>query len=335
MSDATEIRIRELPTDKLSADHFEMATVAMPQPGPEQVLCETLYLSLDPANRAWMQGATYRSAIEGGQVMAGYTLGRVLESNHPDFAPGDLIEGDGGWRSHFVLKGKHASKVAPRDPLSHILSAYGITSKTAYAGMLAIGKPKAGDTVVVSAAAGATGSVAAQIAKASGARVVGIAGGERKCAWLTDTIGLDAAIDYRNDNLFEAMKRTCPEGIDVYFDNVGGTTLEAALFRMNRLGRIVCCGVVSQYDTGNPSPGPRGVPGLLVTKSLHMQGFLVMDYPELMSKADEDLASWIKGGQLIVAEDIVEGLANAPAGLVGLLAGENIGKRMVRVGSER
>lgn len=331
---AQEIRIRELPSDKLSADHFELHDVDLPSPGDGEVLFETLYLSLDPANRAWMQGATYRSAIEGGQVMAGYTLGRVLESKDPSFAVGDLVEGDGGWRTHAVVKGKQLAKPTPRTPLSHILSAFGITSKTAYCGMTAIGEPGPGDTVVVSAAAGATGSVAAQIAKARGARVIGIAGGERKCGWLTDTLGLDDAIDYRNDNLFDALKAKCPDGIDVYFDNVGGQTLEAVLFRANRLARIVCCGVVSQYDTGSPSPGPRGVPGLLVTKSLRMQGFLVMDYPELLEQAERDLASWIDGGQLVVAEDIVEGLANAPAGLVGLLAGENIGKRMVRVGSE-
>jgi len=328
----TRIEIAELPTDRLGPEHFRLSEGPIPEPGPDEVLCRTLYLSLDPANRAWMQGATYRSALESGQVMAGFTLAEVLESRHPDFSPGDLVEGDGGWQSHFVLPGRLLHRRERHEPLSHLLSVLGITGKTAYYGMQGIGKPTPEDTVVVSAAAGATGSVAGQLAKIAGSRVIGIAGGEEKCRRLVDDFGFDDAVDYKSGNLFKSLKAACPDGIDLYFDNVGGQTLEAVLFRMNNFGRIVCCGAVSQYDTGNPAPGPRGIPGLLVTKRLTMRGFIVMDDPALMAEADRQLASWVDQGRLVVAEDIIDGLDNAPRGLIGLLAGENVGKRMVRVG---
>lgn len=330
----TRIEIAELPTDRLGPEHFRLAEGPVPEPGSDEVLCRTLYLSLDPANRAWMQGATYRSALEAGQVMAGFTLAEVLESRHPDFAPGDLVEGDGGWRSHFVAPGRTLAKRERHEPLSHLLSVLGVTGRTAYYGMQGIGKPTADDTVVVSAAAGATGSVAGQIARIAGSRVVGIAGGEAKCRRLVDDFGFDEAVDYKSGNLFKSLKAACPDGIDLYFDNVGGQTLEAALFRMNNFGRVVCCGAVSQYDTGNPAPGPRGVPGLIVTKRLTLRGFIVMDDPALVAEGDRQLAAWVDQGRIVVAEDIVDGLENAPQGLIGLLAGENVGKRMVRVAKE-
>ncbi len=332
MAGNRQIQIIAMPEDKLGAEHFNLVETAIAEPSENQVLCRTLYLSLDPANRAWMQGATYRSALETGQVMAGFTLAEVVRSEHPDFTEGDLVEADGGWQEYFV---KDASRLTKRDryePLSHLVSALGVTGRTAHYGMAGIGKPQAGETVVVSAAAGATGSVAGQIAKLAGARVVGIAGGAQKCARLIDEFGFDAAIDYKNENIFQVLKDTCQDGIDLYFDNVGGQTLEAALFRMNLHGRIICCGVVSQYDTGNPAAGPRGVPGLLVTKRLTMTGFLLGDDPQMMATADRELAEWVNNGSIKVAEDIIDGLENAPAGLVGLLAGENFGKRMIRVG---
>lgn len=326
-----QILIAELPQGKLTADHFRLTETDTPKPGAGEVLCRTVFLSLDPANRAWMQGATYRSALEPGQVMAGFCLAEVVESNDPRFSTGDIVEGDGGWQDYFVKPARALNRRERREPLSHLMSVLGVTGRTAYVGMAGIGRPQAGDTVVVSAAAGATGSVAGQIAKLNGARVIGIAGGAEKCRRIVDEFGFDAAIDYKSENLFQALKQTCPEGIDLYFDNVGGTTLEAVLFRMNLHGRIVCCGVVSQYDTDAPAAGPRGVPGLLVTKRLTMSGFIVGDDPVLVARADRDLPRWLDEGRLEVAEDVVEGLENAPAGLVGLLAGENFGKRMVRV----
>ncbi|MDH3643796.1 MAG: NADP-dependent oxidoreductase [Gammaproteobacteria bacterium] len=331
MTTNRQIRIVAMPTDKLGPEHFELAEGPMPVPGENEVLCRTLYLSLDPANRAWMQGATYRSALDPGQVMAGFTLAEVVESNHPNFKPGELTAGDGGWQEYFVKPGAQLRKEARREPLSHLMSALGVTGVTAHYGMQGIGKPQPGETVVVSAAAGATGSVAGQIAKLKGATVVGIAGGPEKCRRLIDEFGFDASIDYKNENIFDALKATCPNGIDLYFDNVGGRTLEAVLFRMNLHGRIVCCGVVSQYDTANPSPGPRGVPGLLITKRLTMSGFLLGDDADLMTQANKDLPAWVEDGSIKVAEDILDGLEQAPAGLIGMLAGENFGKRMVRV----
>ena len=331
MNENRQIQITSMPEDKLGLEHFNLVVTDRVSPGSGEVLCRTLYLSLDPANRAWMQGATYRSALESGQVMAGFTLAEVVASNHPDFSTGDLVEGDGGWQEYFVKPGKHLTQRARRDPLTHLVSVFGVTGRTAHYGMAGIGKPAPGETVVVSAAAGATGSVAGQIAKLKGARVVGIAGGPEKCERLRDEFGFDAAIDYKNENLFRALKDRCPDGIDLYFDNVGGKTLEAVLFRMNLHGRIVCCGVVSQYDTGSPSPGPRGVPGLLVTKRLTMSGFIVGDDKNLMASVDSDLVQWVADGSIQVAEDVVEGLENAPAGLIGLLAGDNFGKRMVKV----
>jgi NADPH-dependent curcumin reductase CurA len=206
-----------------------------------------------------------------------------------------------------------------------------VTSLTAYFGLLEVGRPRAGETVLVSAAAGAVGSVAGQIARIQGCRVVGLAGSDEKCRWLTGELRLDAAIDYKRGDLVRAVREACPQGVDVYFDNVGGPVLEAALFAMRPRGRVVCCGAVSQYDTGSPEPGPRGVPGLLVVKRLRMEGFIVMDYYARRREAEDVLAGWIADGRLVIREDIVEGLEGAPRALIGLLHGDNIGKRLVRV----
>ncbi len=326
-----QIMLDRKPSGKLTVDCFRTQSSPVADPGPGEVLCRTLLLSLDPANRAWMQGATYRGEVYAGTVMPGFTLAEVVASNDIQFKAGDLVEGDGGWQQYFVEPAHRLQKRARHDPITHLMSVLGITGKTAYCGLLDIGKPQAGETVVVSAAGGATGSIAAQIAKLKGARVVGVAGGADKCRWLVDELGLDDAIDHHDGNVYAALKSACPTGIDVYFDNTGGTILEAALPRMNLQGRIVCCGVVSQYDTANPATGPRGVPGLLVTKRLKMQGFIVSDYVDLLEQAERDLAQWTAQGKLKVVEDVIDGLDQAPAGLVGLLAGENRGKRMIRV----
>ncbi len=326
-----QILLAQKPTDKLSVDHFKLSEGTMPQPGDGEVLCRTLIISQDAANRAWMQGKTYRDEIGAGDVMAGGVLAEVIQSNSDKFTTGDLVEADGGWQEYFAKSAKELQKRQRHDPLTNLLSVLGVTGKTAYFGLLKIGDPQPGETVVVSAAAGAVGNVVGQIAKIKGAHVVGIAGGAEKCAWLTSDLGFDAAIDYRQENLFQALKEKCPNGIDVYFDNVGGDILGAVLFRMNMHGRIACCGAVSQYDTGNPAPGPRGVPGLLVTKRLKMQGFIVSDFYSEIEKAEADLAKWVASGELKVVEDVLDGLEKAPEGLVGLLAGKNLGKRMIKV----
>jgi len=326
-----QIQLTSLPTDKLGPEHFHLAEAPMPEPVEGEVLLKVLMVSLDAANRAWMQGATYRAALAAGQVMAGGTLSEVVQSRAPGFAPGDLVFADTGWQAYAALPAKLLTRQQRRSPLSHLLSVYGIAGLTAYFGLLHVGRPKAGDTVVVSAAAGAVGAFVGQIAKIHGCRVVGIAGGAAKCAWLQQTLGFDAAVDYKAGNLNAALKAAAPDGIDVYFDNVGGDILEACLFRMNQGGRVACCGAVSQYDGAPPRHGPRGVPGLIVTKRLTLQGFVLFDFAAHNAEALAALEGWVASGQLQVPEDIIDGLENTPAALIGLLAGDNIGKRMVRV----
>jgi len=326
-----QILLVETPTGKLDARHFRLAEEPLPKPGEGEVLARVRYISLDAANRAWMQGATYRSAVEAGSVMAGGALAEIVESRSPALRPGDLIFADTGWQDYAVLPARRATKLAPLEPLTHLLSVYGVAGLTAYFGLLRVGRPEAGETVAVSAAAGSVGSLAGQIAKIKGCRTVGIAGGAAKCAWLTAALGFDAAVDYKAGALFKALKAAAPDGIDVYFDNVGGDILEACLFQMNLRGRIACCGAVSHYD-GAPQPhGPRGVPGLIVVKRLRLEGFIVMDYAAEREAAIAELKSWVEAGKLVVQEDIIDGLENTPGALIGLLAGENRGKRMVKV----
>jgi NADPH-dependent curcumin reductase CurA len=289
-------------------------------------------LSIDAANRAWMQAATYRDELEAGVVMAGTGLGEVIASNAEGFAVGDLVTGGLGWQQYAALPAAQARRVTRSEPLSHLLSVYGTSGLTAYLGLLRIGKPQPGETVVVSAAAGSVGSLVGQIAKLMGARVVGIAGGRAKCDWLVDELGFDAVIDHRTGPLAPQLKAVAPKGVDVYFDNVGGDVLGACLFAMNNFGRIVCCGAVSQYDGPTPPHGPRGVPGLIVLKRLLVQGFFLPDHYGEREAAHAQLQTWVEGGHLRVPEDIIDGLENAPAALVGLLAGENRGKRIVRIG---
>jgi NADPH-dependent curcumin reductase CurA len=327
--------LRQRPKDALAESDFEYRETPVPAPGPGEVLTRTLYISIDPANRAWMSPVpTYTKPVEVGGVMDGFTLAEVVHSNDPGFQPGDLVESTNGWQDYASASGLALFKVKPRQPLSMILSGIGVTAKTAYFGLLEVGRPHPGDTVLVSAAAGATGSVAGQIAKIQGCRVVGLAGSAEKCRFIVSDLGFDAAIDYKTEDVPRAIRDRCPRGVDVYFDNVGGPILEAAMFAMNPRGRVVCCGAVSQYDTGSPAPGPRGIPGLMVVKRLRMEGFIVMDYYGRRQVAEDRLAEWIAAGKLRVREDIVEGLDSAPRALIGLLHGENTGKRLVRVAAE-
>ncbi len=332
-----QILLDHLPQGRLDESSFRAQEVARPEPGPGQVLVRTRYLSIDAANRAWMQGATYRDALAGGDVMAGGSLSEVVTSNdavtlnEAGLVPGDIVESDHGWQEWAAVPAKRLTKVDVRGELSHHMSVLGVTGLTAYVGLLQIGRPVAGETVLVSAAAGAVGNVVVQLARIAGCKVIGVAGSPEKCAWLVDELGCDAAVSYREPSFFKALKAVCPDGVDVYFDNTGGTILGAALSLMNLGGRIVCCGVVSQYDTSNPEPGPRGVPGLIVTKRLRVEGFIVMDgwddHPERCTEATDALAD----GSLKAFEDVVEGLDAAPGALVDLRAGGNVGKRLVHV----
>jgi hypothetical protein len=332
MADANrQIILAELPQGHLSAEHFRLAEAARPAPAEGEVLVRALYVSLDAANRAWMQGATYRSALNAGQVMAGGALAEVVESRAPNLAPGDLVFADTGWQEYATLPAGRLTAIPRMEPLTHLLSVYGVAGLTAYFGLLECGRPRAGETVVVSAAAGSVGSIVGQIAKIKGCRTVGIAGGAAKCALLTRDLGFDAAVDYKAGDTRRALRTACPDGIDVYFDNVGGDVFEACLFNMATHGRIACCGAVSQYDGAAPPHGPRGVPGLIVTRRLTLQGFIVSDFDAQRQAALVELKAWVESGELKVFEDVIEGLENLPGALVGLLAGENIGKRMVKI----
>jgi NADPH-dependent curcumin reductase CurA len=332
MSDTNrQILLAEKPAGKLGPEHFKLVSGAVPEPGDGEALLRVRYISLDAANRAWMHGATYRSAVEAGGVMAGASIAEVVSSRAQNLAPGDLVFADTGWQDFAALPAKHLTKMPKIEPMTYLLSVYGVAGLTAYFGLLEIGKPREGETVVVSAAAGSVGSIVGQIAKIKGCRVIGIAGGADKCHWLTSELGFDAAVDYKDGALFKALRAAAPKGIDVYFDNVGGDILEACLPQMNNYGRIACCGAISQYDGAPAAHGPRGVPGLIVVKRLVMQGFIVMDFMKDRDRALADLQAWVASGRLKVQEDVIDGLENTPKALIGLLAGENRGKRMVKV----
>src|SRR6201985_586795 len=326
-----QILLVEKPSGKPGTEHFKLSNAAMPEPKDGEALLRVRYISLDAANRAWMHGATYRSAVEANTVMAGGGIAEVVSSKAPGLKEGDIVFGDTGWQDYAAVPAKHLSKMPKMEPMTHLLSVYGIAGLTAYFGLLDVGKPKAGETVVVSAAAGSVGSIVGQIAKIKGCHVVGIAGGKDKCDWLTSKLGFDAAVDYKDGATYKALRAAAPKGIDVYFDNVGGDILEACLAQMNNRGRIACCGAISQYDGVPSSAGPRGVPGLIVVKRLIMQGFIVMDYMQQRDAALSDLQSWVTAGKLKVQEDVINGLENTPKALIGLLAGENRGKRMIKV----
>jgi NADPH-dependent curcumin reductase CurA len=326
-----QIVLDRIPQGPLSPDHFRLTQGERPSPSDGEVLLKSRYVSLDAANRAWMQGATYRSALSAGQVMDGGALAEVVESRASNLSPGDLVFASMGWQDYAAVPAKGLAPLPKLEPETHLLSVYGVAGLTAYFGLLECGRPKAGETVVVSAAAGAVGSIVGQIAKLKGCRVVGIAGGSEKGRWLTDELGFDAAVDYKSAEFKRDLRAALPGGIDVFFDNTGGDIFEACLFAMNNFGRIACCGAVSQYDGEPPRHGPRGVPGLIVTKRLTLRGFVLFDFNDRRAEALADLQQWVAEGKIKVQEDVIDGLENLPAALVGLLHGENRGKRMVRV----
>ena len=319
------------PQGKIAADTFEWTETAIPVAKEGEVLVRTRMLSLDPANRAWMMGKTYRDALQPGQVMSGFTIGEVVESKAPGLAVGDIVEGDWGWQDYAALPARRLTRRTTKAPLELLIGPLSVTGLTAYFGLLEVGQPKPGDMVLVSAAAGAVGPLVGQIAKLAGCRVVGTAGGPDKCDWLVRDLGFDAAVDYKAGGVRRALAAACPDGIDVYFDNTGGPVLDAALSLMNLRGRIACCGNVSQYDVEKPAPGPMAVPGLIVTKRLRMEGFIVMDFYDRRDEAERRLARWVEQGRIKAVVDIVDGLDKAPEALIGLFNGRNRGKMAVRV----
>lgn len=330
--DNPQVLIDSLPRGKLSADNYRLATRPAPEPGPGEILVRTLAFAITAGTRAGLQGsASYAGAPKTGVVMNGTGVGEVVASNADAFRPGDKVLGPTGWQVYSVHGAAALTKIDPdHDPVDY-LGPLGVNGLTAYFGLLRVGVPKAGETVMVSAAAGSVGHLVGQMARIAGNRVVGVTGSDAKGDVLTRELGFDAAVNYREDDYREALKAATPDGVDVYFDNTGGPILGSALFRMNVNGRIACCGVVSQYDTDSPQPGPKGVPGLLVNKRLTMRGFLVFDFASGYGAARAEIAGWLADGRLKSLTDEVRGLDAAPAAFVDLLAGGNLGTRIVRL----
>jgi NADPH-dependent curcumin reductase len=311
---------------------FEFATAPMPAPGPGEVLVKTLYLSLDPAMRGWMnEGRSYIPPVALGEVMRAGGAGRVLASNDPGFAVGDHVTGALGVQEYAAVKASQLVKVDTRvAPLPVFLGTLGMPGMTAYFGLLEVGQPEPGQTVVVSGAAGAVGSVVGQIARLKGCRAVGIAGGADKCAYLTAELGFDAAIDYKAADVRKALREHCPKGIDVYFDNVGGDHLEAALWSLRRAGRIALCGEISQYERTEPARGPSNL-FQVTANELSITGFRGSHHVDKLPEVQRQVAAWLKGGSLRYRESITEGLERAPEALVDLLSGANVGKTLIRI----
>ena len=332
MSRNTQVLIAAVPDGPLATEHFQIQETAAPACGDGQVLCRTLALTIGAGQRAGLQGsASYAGAPKAGVVMGGTGVARVEESRAAGFAPGDVVVGPTGWQVLSVHKASALRKVPPgADPALH-LGVLGTNGLTAYFGLLDVGAPKPGATVVVSAAAGSVGHIVGQIAKRTGCRVVGVAGSDTKCGILVDELGFDVALNYKDGDFRAAFKDATPDRIDVYFDNTGGDILGSALFRMNAHGRIVCCGAVSQYDTARPTGSPRGLPGLLVNNRVRMEGFLVFDYADRYDEARAEMMRWIERGELVPRVTEYKGLESAPAAFIHLLHGDTVGTTIVRV----
>ncbi len=320
------------PVGAATRDTFTYQQVPLAEPGDGQIVVKNQYLSLDPAMRGWMnEGKSYIPPVGLGEVMRALGVGKVIASKHPGFAVGDYVNGALGVQDYYVGEPRGFYKVDPKlVPLPVYLSALGMTGMTAYFALLEVGAPKAGDTVVISGAAGAVGSIAGQIAKLKGCRVVGIAGGKEKCAYLVETLGFDGVIDYKNEDVLAGLKRECPKGVDVYFDNVGGDILDAVLSRLNYKARVIICGAISQYNNKEAVKGPANYLSLLVNRA-RMEGFVVMDYADRFVEAGQEMAGWLDKSQLISKEDIVEGLETFPESLLKLFSGENFGKLILKV----
>src|SRR5437016_295640 len=334
MSINRQIRLKSRPIGPPTLDHFELAETPMPAAGDGEVHRRTIYLSLDPYMRGRMSDApSYAVPVDVGGVMCGHTVSEVVESRHPKFKAGDIVAGYDGWQQHAVSNGKDLRPLDPKAaPVSTALGVLGMPGLTAYVGLLDIGRPKPGETVVVSAASGAVGSLVGQIAKLKGCRAVGVAGSPEKCAWVVKEAGFDACVNYKSEPLRPALQKACPSGIDVYFDNVGGDVLAAALTLINQNARIPLCGLISQYNAEELPPGPNLAP-ILVHRAL-IKGFIVSDHMDRLADFLRDMSQWYRAGKLTYREDVVVGLEQAPQAFLGLLRGRNFGKLVVKVGED-
>lgn len=314
---------------------FALTETAVPEPGPGEVLIATHYHSLDPYMRGRMNapgGASYAAAVPVGGVLEGDAVGEVVVSNSERFAPGDFAMGRIGWQEYGVMDARDVRKIDPdAAPISTSLGVLGMPGLTAYHGLFRVAKPVAGDTVVVTAASGAVGAVVGQLAKRSGCRVIGVAGSPEKVAYVTGELGFDAAIDYKREEVAARLRALCPRGIDVYWDNVGGPVTDAAIDQLAVSGRAVICGQIAFYNATSPPQGPRNIPRMLLTRRARMEGFLVFQFADRHAEALARLGGWVRGGWLKYREDVVEGIENSPQAFIGLLAGANFGKLVVKV----
>jgi NADPH-dependent curcumin reductase CurA len=327
-----QFKLATRPVGMVKRSDFEFTQGPVPEAGDGEIVVKNLFISLDPAMRGWMnEGKSYVPPVGIGEVMRAGAVGKVVASKNTKFAAGDHVVGIFGVQDYALSNGKGVTKVEPKlAPLPVYLGTLGMPGMTAYFGLLDVGQAKAGETVVVSGAAGAVGTVVGQIAKIKGCRVVGIAGGADKCEWIVKELGFDAAIDYKKGDLKAALKQNCPKGIDVYFDNVGGEILDTALTQLAMRARIVICGAISQYNNTTPMKGPSNYMSLLVNRA-RMQGMVVFDYADRYAEAAREMAGWMQQGKLKSREDVVEGLETFPETLLKLFKGENTGKLVLKV----
>jgi NADPH-dependent curcumin reductase CurA len=326
-----QVRLRRRPSGMPSPEDFTIADAPLPEPGPGEVLLRGLYLSLDPYMRGRLSAArSYAKPVEIGAVIEGRVVGEVVRSEHPDFRPGEFAYGGYGWQLYSAVPGAQLIKLDPAEaPISTALGVLGMPGLTAYVGLTEIGRPKPGETVVVSAASGAVGAVAGQLARQAGARTVGIAGGPDKCRYVEQELGFDTCVDHRAADLDGALDKACPNGIDVYWENVGGAVQQAVFPRLNDFARMVMCGMVAEYNDGAPRPGPNLMAA--VRKRLRIEGFIVGDHWRRFAEYRAMAAPLVRDGRLKYREDVVDGLDNAPAAFIGLLQGRNFGKLLVRL----
>lgn len=343
MSDGKRILLTAHPDGMPDETHLHLEPMAIPQPGPGELLLRTIYLSLDPYMRGRMNpGKSYAQPVKLGEPMVGGTVCEVMESHRDDFAVGDIVLAATGWQTHALSDGSGLRKLDPKAaPITTALGVMGMPGLTAYVGLLEHGRPQPGETVVVSAAAGAVGQVVGQIAKLKGCRVVGVAGAPDKCAYVVEELGFDAAVNYRDTDFAEQLSQACAGGVDVYFENVGGAVFDAVLPLMNDFGRIPVCGRIAHYNNAaasgragsGASPLVRAM-GLVLVRRLTLRGFIVSDYADRLDDFLKDVGEWLRSGQLRYREDLVQGLEAAVEAFQGLLEGRNRGKLLVQVGAD-
>ncbi len=326
--------LNERPQGPINDNTFRLETAAMPALPNGGVVLKTLYLSFDPAMRGWMDDVpSYLPPVPLNEPMRASAVAQVIESDNTDLPKGTLVMGMLSWQEYCACDAATCATLnalPAGTPPAMALSSFGITGITAYFGFLDVGQPKAGETVLVSGAAGATGSVVCQIAKLKGCRVIGIAGSDEKCSWLTDTCGVDATINYRTEDLTKRIGELAPDGVDIFFDNVGADTLEAGLWNMADFGRIVLCGSIASYNDAEPRPGPRNM-FIMIKRRIRMQGFVLLDYLDRIDEAQAEIGEWVMSGKIHSREDIQEGFENIPATLNRLFDGKNIGKQLLRL----